>query len=90
MVTYLGSPVQLSCGEGGTLQTSRGRAEGKVRLSHIFWKRSIPQAVLGVDMCLSKFWEMVKDREAWCAAVRAPSEQLERQAEIHSCTQDEA
>ena len=29
----------------------------------------MPGAVLGVDMCLSKFWEMVKDREAWCAAV---------------------
>ena len=23
-----------------------------------------------IDMNLSKFWEMVKDREAWCAAVR--------------------
>ena len=22
-----------------------------------------------VDMNLGKFWEMVKDREAWCAAV---------------------
>ena len=22
-----------------------------------------------IDMRLSKFWEMVKDREAWCAAV---------------------
>ena len=26
-----------------------------------------------VDMCLSKLWEMVKDREAWRAAVHGVS-----------------
>ena len=63
---YFGHLIQSVDSLEKTLMLGKFEGRRKRRWQRMRWLDRITDLI---DMSLSKFWEMVKDREAWCDAI---------------------